>query len=123
MFGNIDRDENNIPTLTPVEGYPLGAPTADITNQGGFCTLERVQDADFGFEWLVRFFVKATGNLAVTIRLAEVEQVFCTSETEAAITYADLTLTEPQFVIVTLEQVQQLNPIVVRYRYQRAQKG
>jgi hypothetical protein len=114
VFGNIDRDANNIPTLTPVDGFPVGAPTADVTNQGGFCTLERVEDADFGFEWLVRFFVKATGNLAVTIRLAEVEQVFCTSETEAQITYADLTQAEPQFVVVTLEQVQQLNAIVGR---------
>ena len=58
VFGNIDRDANNVPTLTPVEGFPNGAPTADVTNQGGFCTLERVQDANFGFQWLARFFVR-----------------------------------------------------------------
>jgi hypothetical protein len=114
VFGNIDRDANNVPTLTPVEGYPNGAPTADVTGQGGFCTLERVQDVNFGFQWLARFFVRSTGALAVTIRLAQVEQVFCTSQDGGQITYADLTQPEPEFVVVSLEQVQQLNPIVGR---------
>src|SRR5690606_9716253 len=55
IFGVIDRDANNIPTLSdPVEGFPEGVPTADVTGQGGFCTLERVQDVNFGYEWLVR---------------------------------------------------------------------
>jgi RTX calcium-binding nonapeptide repeat (4 copies) len=113
VFGTMDRDANNVPILTPpVGGFPHGVPTADVTGQGGFCTLERVQDPEFGFEWLVRFFVRSTGNLAVTIRLAEVEQVFCTSQAGGQIIYADLTQASPQFVVVPLDQVPALNSIV-----------
>jgi hypothetical protein len=116
VFGNIDRDANNVPTLSPVEGIhsTTGLPTADITGQGGFCTVERVPaDAELGFAFLVRFFVRATGNLAVTVRLSDdVEQVFCTSEAGGAITFADLSVEYPAFVEVSLEQVQQLNPTV-----------
>jgi hypothetical protein len=115
VFGNIDRDANNVPTLSPVEGIhsSTGLPTADVTNQGGFCTLVKVDDAELGFAFLVRFFVRATGNLAVTVRLSDdVEQVFCTSEAGGAITFADLTAEYPAFVEVSLEQVQQRNPTV-----------
>jgi hypothetical protein len=115
VFGTMDRDANNVPILTaPVEGFPNGVPTADVTGQGGFCTLERVQDPEFGFEWLVRFFVRSTGNLAVTIRLAEVEQVFCTSQAGGEITYADLTQASPQFVVVPLDQVPALTDPSIR---------
>ncbi|MGH8065078.1 MAG: hypothetical protein ACRERE_07510 [Candidatus Entotheonellia bacterium] len=114
VFGTMDRaTATNVPILTaPVEGFPNGVPTANVTGQGGFCTLERVQDPEFGFEWLVRFFVRSTGALAVTIRLAEVEQVFCTSQAGGEITYADLTQASPQFVVVPLDQVPALNSIV-----------
>jgi hypothetical protein len=47
----------------------------------------------------------------VTIRLAEVEQVFCTSQAGGEITYADLTLPNPQFVVIPLAAVPQANPI------------
>jgi hypothetical protein len=116
VFGNIDRDANNVPILSAAEGRhsETGLPTADVTNQGGFCTLEQVpDDADLGFAFLVRFFVRATGNLAVTIRLsADVEQVFCTSEAGGAITFANLRDENPAFVEVSLDQVQQLNRTV-----------
>jgi RTX calcium-binding nonapeptide repeat (4 copies) len=112
VFGTIDR-VGNVPTLSdPVPGYPQGVPTANVSGQGGFCTLEEVDDPSLGYEFLVRFFVRATGNLAVTIRLAEVEQVFCTSEAGGQITFADLTQTDPEFVIVTLEEVERLNRTV-----------
>jgi Ca2+-binding RTX toxin-like protein len=118
VFGVIDRDENNVPILSPVEGRHsrTGLPTANVTGQGGFCTLERVpDDAELGFAFLVRFFVRATGNLAVTIRLsADVEQVFCTSEAGGAIIFADLTAANPAFVEVSLDQVQQLNRTVAQ---------
>jgi hypothetical protein len=112
VFGTIDRDASNIPILSAPQGdYPQGVPTANVTGQGGFCTLERVADPAFGFQWLVRFFVRSTGALAVTIRLAEVEQVFCTSQAGGEITYADLTLPNPQFVVIALAAVPQANPI------------
>jgi RTX calcium-binding nonapeptide repeat (4 copies) len=114
VFGTMDRDANNVPILSsPTEAFPLGVPTANVSGQGGFCTLERVQDPEFGFQWLVRFFVRSSGALAVTIRLVDVEQVFCTSAEGGQITFADLTQPAPAFVVVTLEQVQQqLNPTV-----------
>jgi hypothetical protein len=116
VFGVIDRDANNVPILSPVDGRhsKTGLPTAEVTNSPGFCTLEPVPDeAELGFAFLVRFFVRATGALAVTIRLpADVEQVFCTSEAGGAITFADLTAANPVFVEVSLAQVQQLNRTV-----------
>lgn len=115
VFGVIDRDANNVPTLTgPVRGYPHGVPTANVSGQGGFCTVERPEDSSIGYEFLVRFFVRATGALAVTIRVSEVEQVFCTSEAGGEITFADLTEENPQFVVVSLEEVAQLNRTVAR---------
>jgi hypothetical protein len=56
--------------------------------------------------------VRATGDLAVTIRVKEVEQVFCASEAGGQVTYAGLTQAKPQFVPVSLQQVQQFNPDV-----------
>lgn len=113
VFGVIDRDENNVPTLTgQARGFPNGIPTADLTGSPGFCTVERVADPSLGYEFLVRFFVRATGNLAVTVRPADVEQAFCTSEAGGAITFADLTQENPEFVEVSVDDVEQLNPLV-----------
>ena len=113
VFGVIDRDANNVPTLTGrARGYPQGVPTANVTGQPGFCTLERLEDSALGYQFLVRFFVRATGNLAVTIRLTDVEQVFCTSQAGGQITYADLRADHPEFEVVSLEQVEYLNRTV-----------
>jgi hypothetical protein len=115
VFGVIDRDDDNVPTLTdPVPGFLNGVPTADVTGQGGFCTLESVDDPTLGYEFLARFFVRATGALAVTIRLAEVEQVFCTSEEGGQVIFADLTEDDPEFVEVSLEEVEDLNETVAQ---------
>jgi len=116
VFGNIDRDGDNVPILSPATGRhkKTGLPTADVTGQGGFCTLEDVRGLGLGYEFLVRFFVRATGNLAVTVRTAEVEQVFCTSQAGGAITFADLTDPTPAFVEVSLDEVAELNPLVGR---------
>lgn len=114
VFGLIDRDVNNVPTLTPVRGLfsETGVPTANVSGSPGFCRLEFVGDTGIGFDYLVRFFVRATGNLAVTIRLKDVEQVFCTSESGGQITFADLTEGYPQFVEVDIHTVQEINRVV-----------
>jgi Ca2+-binding RTX toxin-like protein len=114
VFGNVDRDVDNIPIISAATGRhrKTGLPTADVTSQGGFCTLEDVRGQGLGYDFLVRFFVRATGNLAVTVRTADVEQVFCTSETARAITFADLTSPYPAFQEVSLEDVGGLNPLV-----------
>jgi hypothetical protein len=113
VFGVTDRDAGGVPILSaPAPSFPGGVPTANVSGQGGFCTLERVTDPTLGYDFLVRFFVRATGNLAVTIRVTDVEQVFCTSEAGGEITFADLTDDDPQFAVVSLDEVAKLNDIV-----------
>ena len=118
IFATIDRDsETNIPILSPVSGRhrQTGLPTADATNQGGFCRIEKVADpTSRGFEFLVRFFRRSDGVLLVTVRTHDVEQLFCTSEAGGAITYADLTDADPTLVEVSLDQVAQINPTVAK---------
>ncbi len=116
IFGSIDRDAANIPVISPTTGRhaKTGIPTADVTGQGGFCTIEAVQDPDAGYEFLVRFFVRATGNLAVTVRTVNVEQVYCTSQAGGQITFADLTAANPEFVVVSLDDVKEINATVAR---------
>ncbi|MDQ3563487.1 MAG: hypothetical protein M3436_04870 [Pseudomonadota bacterium] len=116
VFGVIDRDADNVPTLVSVGGphRRTGVPTADVTGSPGFCTLERVDDPELGFDFLVRFFVRATGNLAVTVRQRDVEQVFCTTEPGGTITFADLTDAYPEFVEVSLHDVKRLNRTVAQ---------
>jgi Ca2+-binding RTX toxin-like protein len=114
VFGNIDRDASNIPIISPATGRhaKTGLPSADVTGQGGFCELEDVRGQELGYDFLIRFLVRATGNLAVTVRTAEVEQMFCTSEAGGAITFADLTDPNPEFVEVSLDEVAELNALV-----------
>ncbi|MEO0972754.1 MAG: hypothetical protein AAFX85_06635, partial [Pseudomonadota bacterium] len=109
-------DANGVPVLSPTTGRfsPTGVPTANVTGSPGFCRLEDVRGSGLGFDFLVRFFVRATDSLAVTIRLTDVEQVFCTSEGGGAFTYANLTDDVPQFIEVSFQEVQQLNPVVGR---------
>ena len=118
VFGTIDRDaDTNVPIISPVEGRhsETGLPTANVTGQGGFCTLEAVEDpAARGFEFLVRFFSKANGNLLVTVRTRDVEQVFCTAQNAAAATFADLTRPDPEFVDIAIDDVRGLNSDVAR---------
>jgi len=118
VFGTIDRDSvTNIPTIFPVDGRhsETGLPRADVTGQGGFCTLEAVQHPEVrGFQFLVRFFSKANGNLLVTVRTRDVEQVFCTAQNAAGITFADLTQPNPTFVDITSDAVRDLNSDVAR---------
>ena len=114
VFGTIDA-VGDVPILSPVDGKHArtGLPTANVSGQGGFCTLEAVAKPDErGFEFLVRFFSKASGALLVTVRVRDVEQVFCTAENSAAITFADLTAPKPDFAEVALEAVRDLNPDV-----------
>jgi hypothetical protein len=107
VVGVIDR-ANNVPTLTnPSPRFPHGVPTANVSGSPGFCTVE--PDTTLGYGFLARFFVRATGALAVTIRLSDVEFVFCTSQAGGRITVADLTQPNPQFVDVTREELAALN--------------
>ena len=55
------------------------------------------------YDYLVRFR-GPTGNIVVTVRVREVEQVFCSQD--GGIAVADLTQRSPVFVPVSLQQVQ-----------------
>ena len=114
VFGVIDRNANNVPTLShPSGAFPYGLPKADVTGSPGFCSLRQAgQQGNFDFRAL--FFVRETGQLAVTIRLADVEQVFCTSRAGGQITFADLTQAHPRFVKVSRAEVANLNRTVWR---------
>jgi hypothetical protein len=118
VFGTLDVDaDNDVPILSPVGGRhaETGLPTANVSGQGGFCTLEAVADpAARGFEFLVRFFSKTSGNLLVTVRTRDVEQVFCTAEGAAAVSFADLTAPKPDFEEIALDAVAELNSDVAR---------
>jgi RTX calcium-binding nonapeptide repeat (4 copies) len=113
VFGTIDRDANNVPTLTgPQPGHPTGVPTANVSGQAAFCSLEKVTDPSLGYDFLVRFVGRANRNVIVTIRTSDVEQVFCGSVNAGAISYANLRDYQPQFVDVSLDQVRDLNRTV-----------
>jgi hypothetical protein len=108
-------DERADPLAVDGRHSETGLPDRDVTGQQGFCTLERVQDpAVRGFDFLVRFFSKANGNLLVTVRTRDVEQVFCTAQNAAVATFADLTQSKPDFVEITLDDVRGLNSDVAR---------
>jgi hypothetical protein len=106
-----------VPIISPVDGRhsETGLPTANVSQQGGFCTLEAVENPSVrGFDFLVRFFSKANGNLLVTVRTRDVEQVFCTAQNAQVPTFADLTKPKPDFVEISIDDVRGLNSDVAR---------
>jgi Ca2+-binding RTX toxin-like protein len=115
IFGATDRETApdpatgvRLPTLLfGVPGFPQGIPTADVSGLSNFCTID--DSPSPGYQSLVRFR-GAAGNLIVTVRVAEVEQVFCSQG--GAIAFADLTLPSRIFVPVSHQEVEALNPLV-----------
>ena len=115
IFGSTDRDAVadpatgvRLPTLLfGVPGFPQGIPTADVSGLLNFCTLEDSPSPAYRF--LVRFR-SAAGNILATVRVSEVEQVFCSQG--GAIAFADLTDPAPVFVVVTQPEVEHLNSVV-----------
>jgi Ca2+-binding RTX toxin-like protein len=117
VFGATDREliadpltGVKLPTLLAgVSGFPKGIPTADVSGVTSFCTVEVSPLPEY--EFLVRFLGVA-GNLIVTVRVSGVEQVFCSGQGGGAITFADLTAPFPSFVVVSHQEVTQLNFLV-----------
>jgi hypothetical protein len=118
IFGATDRElvadpDTNVklPSLTlGIPGFPQGIPTANVSGLGNFCTLEPSPSA--GYQYLVRFRSAATGNILATVRVKDVEQVFCSRQGGGAIAFADLTVPSPVFQVVSLAETAILNPIV-----------
>ncbi len=115
VFGIIDRDDAGVPILTPSDiRRRTGIPTANTSGLPGFCALEKVSRAETGYDYFVRFTTFGDGLLKVTIRLRDVEQLFCTGPGGGAIFYADLTVPFPALHEVTLDEVAALNRVVGR---------
>jgi hypothetical protein len=118
VFGATDREAVadpatgvRLPTLTYyVPGFPQGIVTADVSGLANFCTIEHSPSP--GYDFLVRFRSRATGNIIVTVRVKDVEQVFCTSEAGGSIAYADLRHSWPAFSAISQHDVAALNHIV-----------
>ena len=118
IFGATDRQTLadpatgvRLPSLIfGIGAFPQGVPTADVSGIANFCTVERSPSPAYDF--LVRFRSKATSAIIVTVRVKDVEQVFCTNQSNAAIAFADLTAASPAFVAVTPLEVENLNRIV-----------
>jgi len=118
IFGATDRETEadpstgvRLPKLLPgVDGFPQGIPTANVSGLANFCTLERSPLPEY--DYLIRFRGRAAGNIIVTVRVAGVEQVFCTDQEGNAIAFANLTDPSPAFVVVSQQDVAELNPLV-----------
>jgi len=118
IFGATDRQALpdpatgvRLPTLIfGVNGFPQGVPTADVSSLGNFCTIEPSPLPTF--DHLVRFRSKATNAIIVTVRVKDVEQIFCTSQNSASIAVANLAASSPVFVDVTQPEAAFLNRIV-----------
>ena len=117
VFGSTDREitpdpETGVllPTLlSGVGGFPQGIPTANVSGVTSFCTIEVSPLPEY--QYLVRFLGVA-GNLIVTVRVRGVEQVFCSGQGGGAITFADLQAPFPSFVVISHQEVSQLNSLV-----------
>jgi len=115
IFGATDRQTTPDPTtgirlprlLAGVPGFPQGVPTADVSGLSNFCTVERSPSP--GYDYLVRFR-GAAGNIIVTVRVRDVEQLFCSQDGGVAV--ADLSQPSPEFVGVSHQEVEALNPLV-----------
>jgi Ca2+-binding RTX toxin-like protein len=114
IFGATDREVNadpatgvRLPTLLAgVEGFPQGIPTANVSALTNFCTIETSPSP--GYDYVVRFR-NAGGNILATVRVRDVEQVFCSQG--GGIAFAALSQSSPGFGIVSEAQVQILNPV------------
>jgi hypothetical protein len=117
VFGATDRDtvadpefDFLLPTLLlGIPGFPQGIPTASVTGVTSFCTIEASPLP--AYEHLVRF-LGSDGSLIVTVRVSGVEQVFCSGQGGGSITFADLTVPDPTFVVVSQQDVRELNSLV-----------
>lgn len=98
LFAPIVLDNGRPALFSGGYSWNRQIPHVEIASKPQFsCTLEAVPASqNLGFDYLVRFF--ANGNLAVTVRLREVEQLFCPSANAGKVNYADLTAYSPAFV-------------------------
>ena len=115
IFGATDREtvvDANTGVALPVlffgvPGFAKGIPRANVSGLSNFCTVE--DSLSPAYEHLVRFR-NAAGNILATVRVSEVEQVFCSQG--GSIAFADLTAKAPAFVAVSIGDVEILNSLV-----------
>jgi Ca2+-binding RTX toxin-like protein len=115
VFSTIDRDGANVPTVQMVDlGWgPRPINTSNLTGAPGFCKIDPAPH-DSGYDWLVRFIRRTDNVLLVTVRVQNVEQVFCASQAGGGAEWANLAgyaagdLLRP----ITLDRIKQVNPLV-----------
>lgn len=96
IFAPIVLDGAGVPQLVDLGGrWGRQIPQVNISDLPQFtCTVEVVPaDENLGVDFLTRFF--ANGNLAVTVRVKDVEQVLCASPNPDSVLVADLTGYDP----------------------------
>ena len=116
VFGATDREVDpdpatgvRLPTLLyGVDGFPQGIPTANVSGLNNVCTIEASPVPDY--DYLVRFRGAAAGNIIVTVRIKDVEQVFCTQDGQ--IGFADVRGGSLEFVPISQQVVGFVNPVV-----------
>lgn len=107
------------PVLFPASLAPGQLPRVRLDGLGFRCELHAVPSSEqLGFAFIVRFFTPANA-LAVTVRLEEVEQLFCPSSEAGKVQYADLTTPAPALQTIPLSQVAALNPTMAAVLGQR----
>jgi hypothetical protein len=115
IFGATDRETVadpatgvRLPILQfGVPGFPQGIPTANVSGQSNFCTIEDSPSPEYQF--LVRFR-SAAGAILATVRVSGVEQFFCSQA--GSIAFADLTAPSPVLTAITRPELEALNPLV-----------
>jgi hypothetical protein len=87
-------------------------PRVEIAGQArGSCAIEPIPPSqEFGAQFLVRYYDQPAGgqdpqHMAGTIRLKDVETVYCMTSAAGKVAVADLSDEEPQFHDVPLAQV------------------
>ena len=82
------------------EGLPATQGDPEIPTTKGFCEIVKAP-AGFGPTHLVRFFIEASGQQAVTIRATGVERVFCRTRGRDAITVTNLDTPDGEPRVIT----------------------
>lgn len=113
VFAVIDRDAANVPTVQLVN-FGFGERpivTANLAGAPGFCRIDPAPP-ESGYEFLVRFVRRMDNVLLVTVRVRDVEQVFCASQAGGGVEWANLADYQGELRPISLQSIASLNPLV-----------
>lgn len=113
VFAVIDRDAANVPNVRLVN-FGFGERpivTANLAGAPGFCRIDPAPP-ESGYDFLVRFVRRADNVLLVTVRVQDVEQVFCAGQAGGGVEWANLADYQGELRPISLQSVASLNPLV-----------